>query len=100
MASDHRYTNTDQARLTCAVTCTVSSQISAIMYDNCTCVLGLPNALGGYDETPEIMAGHLKVHACMQYHCLSFSGIMSYAYGSKEKVLQYQDTGDPFLTVC
>lgn len=35
------------------------------MYDNCTCVLGLPNALGGYDETPEIMAGHLKVHACI-----------------------------------
>ena len=23
--------------------------------------LGLPNALGGYDETPEIMAKHLKV---------------------------------------
>ena len=22
---------------------------------------GLPNALGGYDETPEIMARHLKV---------------------------------------
>lgn len=23
--------------------------------------LGLPNALGGYDETPEVMAAHLKV---------------------------------------
>ena len=24
--------------------------------------LGLPNALGGYDETPEIMSSHLQVH--------------------------------------
>ncbi len=23
--------------------------------------VGLPNALGGYDETPEVMAKHLKV---------------------------------------
>ncbi len=28
----------------------------------CVCVCaGLPNALGGYDETPEIMSGLLKV---------------------------------------
>ncbi len=26
-------------------------------------ISGLPNALGGYDETPEIMAAHLKVNA-------------------------------------
>ena len=24
-------------------------------------ITGLPNALGGYDETPELMASHLKV---------------------------------------
>jgi methionine synthase I (cobalamin-dependent) len=26
-------------------------------------IAGLPNALGGYDETPEIMAAHLKSFA-------------------------------------
>ena len=29
-------------------------------------ITGLPNALGGYDETPELMASHLKVCAPVQ----------------------------------
>jgi hypothetical protein len=40
-------------------------------------IAGLPNALGGYDETPEIMAAHLKVRVGMHgkyVHTQSKSG--------------------------
>ena len=31
--------------------------------------VGLPNALGGYDETPEIMSEHLKVRLITVVFC-------------------------------
>jgi 5-methyltetrahydrofolate--homocysteine methyltransferase len=58
---------TNSVGLNCALGATEMRPFIEIISKNTSCFVltypnaGLPNALGGYDETPQTMAAHIKV---------------------------------------